>query len=189
MAIAVDFVLFLFLLFLLYLSFASGVLKVLTVLIGMYLGLQIAALSYKIFAELTADKSKVGSGTTSQIIWFFILWVVFSIIFSLVVWSFLGTVRLPKWATNLDQLLGLGLGVLASVFAILVLGFVMKNTITMLWYGSGTPDNWLKAIKDGFEGSILIKIFNSIKVVYLNVLSPWLPSNDLPVFKETLSGV
>lgn len=189
MNIVVDLFIFLFILVLLYMSFSNGFLKVLTVVIGMYLGLQVAALAYKIFADLTTDKTKPGSGTTNQIIWFFALWVVWTIIFSLVAWSFLGTINLPKWARNFDQLLGLSLGVFASVFAMLVIGFVFKNTITMLWYGSGTPDNWLKALKDGFDQSVLMKLFNTLKVVYLNILSPWLPAGDLPVFKENLYGV
>jgi uncharacterized membrane protein required for colicin V production len=189
MNIVVDGILFFFLLFLLYLSFSQGFLKVLTVVIGMYLGMQVAALAYKLFANLTTDQAKPGSATTNQIIWFFILWVVWSIIFSLVAWSFLGTIQLPKWARNFDQLLGLALGVFAAVFAILIISFVFKNTIIMMWYGSGAPDNWLKALKDGFEQSALIKLFNILKVVYLNILSPWLPSGDLPVFKDNLTGI
>ncbi len=185
----IDVVLFLFLLFLLYLSFTSGLLKVATVLIGMYGGLQVAGLFYELFGNLTADKTKPGSTTTNQIIWFFILWVVWSIIFSLVAWYFIGSFNLPKRLRNLDQLLGLGLGVFAAIFAMMIVGFVFKNTITMIWYGSGTPDNWLKAIKDGFDNSVLMGIFNSLKVVFLNVLSPWLPSKNLPVFQNNIQNI
>ncbi len=182
----VDVFLFLILLVLLYMSFSNGVLKVATVIIGMYGGLQVAALFYQIFGDLTANKGDPNSITTNQIIWFFALWVVWSIIFTLVAWSFIGTIRLPKWANNFDQLGGLVLGLFASVFGMLIVGFVFKNTITMIWYGSGRPNNWLGFLKTSFEGSLLMGIFDAIKVLYLNILSPWLPSKDLPVFQKNL---
>lgn len=185
MNIVIDFVLFLFLLFLLYMSFTNGFLKVLTVLIGMYIGLQIAGIFYTVFASLTSDPKAADSALTSQVVWFFVLWVIFSIIFTLVAWSFIGTLDLPRWMKNFDQLLGLGLGVFASVFALVVLGYVFKSTITIMWYGSGRPDNWLAGVKSGFDRSVLISVLNIFKGLFLNVMSPWLP-RDLPVFRDAL---
>ncbi|HEX2911962.1 MAG TPA: CvpA family protein [Chloroflexia bacterium] len=182
----VDIFIFFIFLVLLYFSFSSGVLKVLSVIIGMYGGLQVAALFNDIFAELTSNKGDPSSYTTNRIVWFFALFVVWTIIFTLVAWSFIGHINLPRWAKNFDQVLGLVLGVFAAVFAMLVVGFVFKNTITMIWYGSGRPTNWLLGVKEGFDNSFMMKIFNAIKVLYLNILSPWLPDKDLPVFKENL---
>src|SRR4051812_35944946 len=114
----IDIFIFFALLGLLYLSFTSGILKVLTVLIGMYIGLQLSALTYQLFAGLTASQS-ADSVTTNQIVWFFALWIVWSIIFGYLAWTVIGTFQLPQWANNLDQLGGLALGVFASVFAML----------------------------------------------------------------------
>ncbi len=182
----IDVFLFLFLLFLLYVCFTNGVLKVFTILIGMYGGLQVAALFQDLFANLTARGDDINSVTTNRIVWFFILFLFWSIIFSLVAWSFISTIQLPKWALNADQLLGLALGIFASVFAMMVISFVFKNSLTMVWYGAGKPENWLLALKQGFDKSLLISIFDVLKVVYLNLLSPWLPARDLPVFSSNL---
>ncbi len=184
----VDVILFFMLLVMLYLGFSSGTLKVLTIIIGMYLGLQVAALFYQIFANLTANAGDQASILTNQIIWFFALWVFWTIVFTLVAWSFLGSFDLPKWLRNVDQLGGLVLGVFASVFAMMVFGFVLKNTLTMIWFGAGKPTNWLYGLKTGFDNSLLMSIFNSIKFLFLNVLSPWLPSGNLPVFRNDLGG-
>lgn len=180
----IDIVLFFILLIMLYMSFSQGILKVLTVTVGMYLGLQVAALFYQIFGDITSNKNDLSSIRTNQMVWFFALFVVWSIIFSLVAWSVIGTFNLPNWAKNLDQLGGLGLGIFASIFALFVVGFVFKNTITMMWYGAGTPSNWMFSLKQGFDNSVLMVIFNQLKVVYLNILSPWLPNNDLPMFRS-----
>lgn len=185
MNFVIDFILFAFLLVLLYLSFNNGVLKVATVLVGMYAGLQIAGLFYTTFASLTSDGKDADAAVTSQIVWFFALWAVFSIVFSLIAWSFIGTIELPQWMKNFDQLLGLGLGILASLFALVVLGYVFKNTITIMWYGSGRPDNWMAGVKNGFDKSAVISVLNIFKGLFLNVLSPWLP-RDVPVFRDAL---
>ena len=184
----VDIILLILLLGLLYIGFASGTLKVLAIILGMYGGLQVAALFYTIFGSLTANQSDSASVITNQIIWFFALWIIWSIIFSLVAWSFLGTITLPKWLRNVDQLGGLVLGVFAAVFAMLIFGFVFKNTITMIWYGSGAPNNWLLTVKNAFDNSLLMSIFKSVKVLYVNILSPWLPGNNLPVFRDDPLG-
>ncbi len=182
----VDILIFLGMMVLLYLCFTNGILKVLTVLIGMYAGLQVAAIFYKIFADLTAEKANPNSITTNQIVWFFGLWIAWSIIFTLVAWSFIKHLQLPKWAVSLDQLGGLVLGFFATVFAMMILGYVFKNVTTLLWYGSGRPTNWLLTVKDGFDNSFFMKLFNTFKTLYLNVLSPWLPARDLPVFKDNI---
>lgn len=180
----IDIVLFLILLVLIYMGFSSGVLKVAAVTLGMYGGLQVAALFYEIFARITATPGDANSATTSQVVWFFALWVVWTIIFTLIAWYFLGSIKLPTWTNNIDQLLGLGLGFFAAIFALFVVSFVMKNTFTMIWYGSGRPSNWMLEVKMAFDNSFLMGLFQVLKVVYLNILSPWLPNKNLPVFQN-----
>jgi uncharacterized membrane protein required for colicin V production len=181
----IDGILMLFFLVLLYISFDNGILKVATVLLGMYLGLQIAGLFYEPFAGLTATAGDPESKTTSDIVWFFVLWAIFSIVFALVVWSIIGTFALPKWAGNIDQLGGLILGAFAGILFLTVVVFVMKNTTTMMWYGSGKPQNWLGGIVSGFENSFLVRILNIFRELFLNFLSPWLP-RTLPALRDKI---
>ena len=180
----VDIVLFLMLLVMVYIGFSAGLLKVLTVIIGMYGGFQVAALFYTIFANITATPGDPNSALTSQIVWFFVLWLVWSIIFTLVAWSFIGTITLPKWLSNIELLGGLILGLLAAVFAMSIFGIVMRNVVIMTWYGSGQPaGNWLDTLRLAFKNSFLISLFNSIRYVYLNLMSPWLPANTQSIFE------
>lgn len=168
-----------------FMGFNFGIIKVATVILGMYIGMQIAALFYPIFGGLTANQSSASSIYTNQIVWFFILWVVWSIIFSLVGFSFTNSIVLPKRLGNVDQLGGLALGLFAGIFGLLIVGFVLKNTMVLFWYGSGRPGNWLGSLVTGFDNSIIFGVFRTLKVVYLNILSPWLPANKIPVFFET----
>ncbi|MBN9390566.1 MAG: CvpA family protein [Chloroflexi bacterium] len=182
----VDIFIFLGMMALLYFCFVQGILKVVTVLLGMYAGLQVSAVFYKIFADITANKSDPNSITTNQVVWFFALWIVWSIIFSLVAWSFIRHLDLPKWAVNLDQVGGLVIGLLAVIFFFTIFGYVFKNIATLLWYGSGRPTNWLLTVKEGFDTSFFMKLFATFKALFVEILSPWLPSRDLPVFKDNL---
>lgn len=182
----VDIFLFLGMMALLYICFVNGILKVVTVLLGMYAGLQVGAVFYKIFADITADKGNPNSVVTNQVVWFFALWIVWSIIFTLVAWSFIRHIQLPKWAINLDQIGGLVIGVFTVIFFFTIFGYVFKNIATLLWYGSGKPDNWLFAVKSGFDNSFFMKLFGTFKALFVEILSPWLPSRDLPVFKDNL---
>ncbi|MEI6043380.1 MAG: CvpA family protein [Chloroflexota bacterium] len=181
----IDIILFIFLIIIVYICFSTGLIRVASVMLGMYLGLQVAALFYKIFANITSDGS-AASTMTNQVIWFGILWLVWSIILSLVVISFTKEYSLPKtkkWG-NIDQVGGLVLGIFAGVFGILVVSYVVRNTVTMAWAAAQYPHNYMEGIVYGFDGSLLMSIFRTLKVVFLNVLSPWLPSNEIPVFTD-----
>lgn len=182
----IDVLLLLGMMSLLYVCFAKGILKVITVLIGMYAGLQVAAVFYKLFADLTADKTNPNSIVTNQVVWFFGLFIAWSIIFALVAWSFIRHFDLPKWAVSLDQVGGIVIGLLAVIFAFTIFGYVFKNIATLLWYGAGRPSNWLFTVVQAFDNSLLMKLFSAFKVLYLNILSPWLPAKDLPIFSDTL---
>ena len=182
----IDIFIFVGMMALLYLCFVQGILKVVTVLLGMYAGLQVAAIFYKIFADITADKGNANSITTNQVVWFFGLWIAWSIVFSLVAWSFIRHFDLPKWAVNLDQIGGLVIGLLAVIFFFTIFGYVFKNIATLLWYGSGRPSNWLLTVKEAWDNSFFMKLFATFKALYVEILSPWLPAKDLPVFKDNL---
>lgn len=178
----VDILLLFVLVGIIFLCFTKGLIKVASVMLGMYLGLQVAALFYKLFGGLTAEAGNESSIRTNQVIWFGILWVVWSIIFSLVVLSFTKSYRMPEKWGNIDQLGGLALGLFAGIFGVLVMSYVIRNTIALAWVAAGKPNNYLYGIKSGFDGSLLMGVFQSLKFVFLNVLSPWLPGNELPVF-------
>jgi uncharacterized membrane protein required for colicin V production len=92
----IDIVLFLFLIAIVYMCFTTGLIRVASVMLGMYLGMQVAALFYTTFAGLTADNSNAASIETNQIIWFGALWVVWSIIFCLMIINFTKEYSLPK---------------------------------------------------------------------------------------------
>lgn len=181
-----DIILLLALIGIIFACFSAGLIRVTSILLGMYLGLQVAALFYKIFAGLTAEAGNKASEQTNQVIWFGILWVVWSIIFSLIVISFTKEYQLPKtkrWG-NIDQVGGLVVGIFAGIFGVLIISYVVRNTVTLAWFAAGRPNNYLYAILSGFQGSLLMGVFKAMKVVFLNFLSPWLPSGEIPVFSE-----
>jgi uncharacterized membrane protein required for colicin V production len=167
-----------------FMGFNLGLVKIGSGIIGMYGGIQVAALFYEIFANLTATPGSQSSIDTNQILWFFGLWVAWSIIFTLVAWSFTQSIVIPVRLGNLNQLVGLALGMFAGIFGLFVVAFVLRNTFTVIWLSSGRPDNWMHGIVTGFDKSVVFGILKALKVVYLNILSPWLPVAKIPVFRD-----
>ncbi len=167
-----------------FMGFNMGLVKVGTGIIAMWGGIQIAAIFYEIFANLTATPGSQTSLDTNQIVWFFALWVVWSIILTIVVWSFTRSIEIPVRLGNLNQLGGLALGMFAGIFGLFVVAFVFRNTAGLLWLSSGRPDNWLQALVQGFDKSIIFGVLKALKLVYFNILSPWLPVAKIPVFRD-----
>ncbi len=178
-----DIILFLILVGIVYTSFSLGLIRVASILIGMYVGVQVAASLYRLFAYSTADTANAASVQTNEVVWFGLLWVVWSIIASLIIISFSKHYSLPKKWGNLDQIGGLALGVMAGVFGVLILSFVIRNTLNLVWSAAGRPDNYLFSVVSAFQGSLLMGIFKSLKVIFINVLSPWIPGS-IPVFSD-----
>lgn len=114
MGLIIDFILLLVILIIAFMGFNMGLVKVGAGIVGMYLGIQIATFFYVVFADLTATAGNATSRATNQIVWFFTLWVVWSIVFTLILWSFTKTIYIPKRLANLDQLGGLALGMFAE---------------------------------------------------------------------------
>ncbi|MEI7556067.1 CvpA family protein [Candidatus Chlorohelix sp.] len=184
MGLVIDFILLLVILLIAFMGFNMGLVKIGTGIFGMYLGIQIATYFYSVFAGLTATASNPTSVATNQIVWFFTLWIVWSIIFTLILWSFTKTIYIPKRLASLDQLGGLTLGMFAGIFGLFVIAFVVRNMVMIVWLSTGQPNNYSNSILEGFNNSIIFGILRSLRYVYLNILSPWLPVSQIPVFKD-----
>jgi Colicin V production protein len=161
--------------------FVLGTMKVLTMILGMYFGLQVAALTYGIFASLTADKTSA-SLFAHQNVWFGVLWLLWAVLFGLILWQFIKSVELPKGLANLDQIGGLILGAFAALFVVMVVGLVFKQVFAIVVAGSQGRNEFFNLMSEQFNNSIVIQVVNTLKVVFFNILSPWLPVNQLPLF-------
>jgi hypothetical protein len=105
----------------------------------------------------------------------------------LIVISFTKEYALPKtkkWG-NIDQVGGLILGIFAGIFGILIVAYVVRNTVILAWIAAQRPHNYLESIKMAFDSSLLMGVFKTLKFIFLNVLSPWLPSG-IPVFTDKI---
>lgn len=179
----IDILLLFILLGIVYVGFNIGLIKMASILLGMYIGLQVAAFLYIPFGNLT------GGTVSSEDVWFGVLWAAWSAIATLIILSFTRHIALPESLANIEQVLGMAFGLLVGVFGLLVLGFVFQNTITLGLATSGCGSGTLKFFAGQFNGSLLMHIFSSVKVVLLNYMSPWLPSNNLPVFQDNSAYV
>jgi hypothetical protein len=163
--------------------FVLGTMKVLTMILGMYFGLQVSALTYGLFASLTADP-KPDSIFTHQTMWFGVLWLLWAILFSLILWQFVRSIQLPKGLANLDQIGGLILGTFAAIFVVMIVGLVFKQIFAIVAATSQGRNEFFNLMRDQFNNSIIIQVVGILRVVYFNILSPWLPVNQLPLFSS-----
>jgi len=179
----VDIILFIILIVIIFLCFSAGLIRVASIMLGMYLGLQVAGLFYSLFATITADRNSPASVQTNEVIWFGVLWVVWTIILSLVVVSFTKEYSMPERLGNVDQIGGLLLGIFVGIFGAMIIAFVIRNTSALGWISAGRPNNYLFTIYSGFRDSLLMGVFKTLKTIFVTTLSPWLPKN-IPVFGD-----
>ncbi len=185
----VDLLLLFLFLMVIFIGFSVGLIRMLCVVIGMYVGVNIAALTYVAFAGLTAEKGDAVSQKTAEIVWFGVVWVVSSIIFTLVAFSFLRYIVLPGWLRSIEQLTGLVAGMFVGIFGLLVVGYVFQNSLALALASSHCDGGLTRFFAVGFRDSLLMHVFNAVKVVLLDTLSPWLPTNKIPVFADNSSTV
>lgn len=185
----VDLLLLFLFLMVIFIGFSVGLIRMVCVVIGMYVGVNIAALTYVAFAGLTAEKGNPVSQATAEVVWFGVVWVVSSIIFTLVAFSFLRYIVLPGWLRNIEQLTGLVAGMFVGIFGLLVIGYVFQNSLALALASSQCSGGPTRFFASGFQNSLLMHVFNGVKVVLLDTLSPWLPTNRMPVFADYSSTV
>ena len=185
----IDFLLLFIWLGIIFLGFSVGIIKMGCALIGMYIGVNIAALVYQPFASLTVKPG--ADPSVGYVVWFGVAWIVSSIVFTLIALSFLGPLELPRWMKGFEQLAGLASGLVVGIFGLLVFGFVIQNTLALALASSQCQGGFVKFFAQNFTDSLLMHIFGAVKDVLINALSPFLKngSSAIPVFQDNSAQV
>jgi hypothetical protein len=179
-----DIFLLIILFVMIFVCFTLGTMKVLTILLGMYGGLQVAAFTYSFFANLTANPKNGDSVDAHQTVWFGVLWLLWAVLLGLILWQFVKSIVLPKAIANLDQIGGLFLGIFVAIFVVMIVGLVFKQVFFIVALSSGGGGSgFFNLVSDQFQNSIVMRVVDIVRVVYFNILSPWLPVNQLPLFR------
>jgi uncharacterized membrane protein required for colicin V production len=167
-------------------GFFGGVTRVTSAIIALYFGAVFAAAFYDPLADFGREHLTTMTVQTGQLVFFLILFFVFSALMTAVVSRWLGDVSLPRRFQVFDNIGGAALGVIVSGLAMTMAAMLLAITLqalnqTLVFSGR---DAMLSSARDQIDGSTLVPIFLRMAPFFARLISPWFPGG-LP---EILSG-
>ena len=168
-------------------GFFNGITRVTSAILSLYFGAIFAAAFYRPLTTV-ARKHLVTMGLqTGQLVFFLLLFFVFSAIFTIIVSRWLGEVRLPRRVQIFDNIGGAALGIIVSGLAMTLAAMLLAITLqalnqTLVFSGR---DAVLNTVRNQIDGSTLVPFFLRMAPFFVRLLAPWFPGGLPPI----LSGV
>ena len=169
------------------LGFFNGITRVTSAIIAFYFGAVFAAAFYRTVAEFARQYVVTMGLQTGYLVFFLLLFFLFSIAFTIIISRWLGEVRLPRRLEILDNIGGAALGVIVSGLAMTLAAMLLAITLqalnqTLAFAGS---DALLGFFRNQIDRSTLVPIFLRMAPFFARLLSFWFPGGLPPI----LSGV
>jgi len=170
-------------------GFFGGVTRITAAVFAIYFGAIAAATFYRPVAEFARDQVPMGV-RTSWLIFFTLLFVAFSVIFTVVFARWLGDLQLPRRIAILDNIAGAALGLVVSGLALTVAAMVLWVMLqAMNQVALGTSDGpALGMVRGAIEGSKLVPIFLRMAPFFTRVMAPWFPGGLPPILSSVPEG-
>ena len=169
------------------LGFFNGITKVTAAMVAIYFGTISAATFYRPTTDMVREVMPTMSRVTGELAAFFVLFVGFSAVFTVMLSRWMGDVRFPRRIAVLDNIGGAALGVVASGLAITLGAIalaVMLQALNSTVVISG-QDPALSLLRRQIQDSSLVPHFLRMAPFFLDVISPWFPGGLPPI----LNGV
>jgi len=179
---ALDFAILGFFMGIIGLGFFNGISRVTASIIAIYFGAIVSAAFYRGITDFVRTELISVGTRTGQLTIFGLVFLVFSILLTVVLSRWLGDVKLPRRITILDNIGGAALGIvvsgLAMTLAALVLTIMLQAINHVATGGSGPL---LETLQDQVRSSSLVPMFLRMAPFFMRSLSPWFPGGLPPI--------
>jgi uncharacterized membrane protein required for colicin V production len=164
-------------------GFFSGVTKVTSAILALYFGAVFAAAFYRPLSSVARDQLTTMDEQTSHLVFFLLLFLAFSVIFTVIISRWMGEIRLPRRIQVFDNIGGAALGVIVSGLALTLAAMLLAITLQALNQTIGVTDG--NSISTSFRSQIhdstLVPIFLRMAPFFGNMISPWFPGGLPPI--------
>ena len=165
-------------------GFFNGVARVTSAIVAIYFGAVFAAASYRALAA--AVRAYVGSMSraTGDLVFFLVLFFVFSAVFTVILARWMGDLKLPRRVSILDNIGGAAPGVvvfgLTLALAAMMLSIMLQALNQVAFAGQGPL---VRATRDTTRHSTLVPIFLNMAPFLTRMLAPRFPGGLPPILR------
>jgi uncharacterized membrane protein required for colicin V production len=163
-------------------GFFNGVTKVTSAIIAIYFASLFSAAFYRPLTEAVTDVLAMNR-RTGELVFFFLLFVVFGVAFTMIISRWIGDLRLPRRITILDNLGGAALGIVVSGLAVTLAALVMAIMLQALnqTVDVSAQENTLGFLRSQIRHSALVPFFLRMAPFFVRILAPWFPGGLPPI--------
>jgi uncharacterized membrane protein required for colicin V production len=184
---AMDFLIIVTFLAIIGAGFFSGITRVTSAILALYFGSIFAAAFYRPASDGARRSLTTMGEQTGHLVFFLLLFFIFSIVFTLIFSHWLGEVRLPRRIQVFDNIGGAALGVIVSGLAMTLAAMLLAITLqalnqTLVFTGRDTV---LTTMQGQIHSSTLVPIFLRMAPFFSHLIAPWFPGGLPPI----LTGV
>lgn len=160
-------------------GFIGGLVRLTAMAIAVYLGAVAAARWYVDLTDLAHRQINGFDVRSGQFFVFGAVMIVTSILMTwLLAYSF-GKIRFPRRIEIADNVLGAGVGIVATALALVPMSLVLQALNASVLNSSG--GSILGVAQDQIDQSRLLPVFLRLAPVFVQMISPWLPSGIPPI--------
>ena len=164
-------------------GFFNGVSRVAAAILAIYFGSVFAAAFYRPLTSLALDVFSTMNRRTGELVFFMLLFLLFSTAFTIIFSRWIGDLRLPRRITIVDNIGGAALGVVVSGLAVTLAAMLLAIMLQALNHTLviGGQDPLLGFIRQEIRGSALVPRFLDMAPFFVRLLAPWFPGGLPPI--------
>ncbi len=187
---AMDFLIILMFLAIIGVGFLNGVSRVSSAIVAIYFAAVFAAAVYRPMTEFAQRYLTTMGAVTGQLVFFLLLFFLFSVGFTMILSSWLGGIRLPRRIEIADNVGGAALGVIVSGLAMTLAAMLLTIMVqvlnqTLVFSGRVAV---LGFIRGEIDHSTLVPIFLDMAPFFTRLLAPWFPGGLPPILAGVPQG-
>ncbi|MBA2755780.1 MAG: CvpA family protein [Chloroflexota bacterium] len=166
-------------------GFFNGVTRLSAAIVAVYFGAILAAVFYRPLTTAAIDVMPSIGRVTGELVVFFMLFLGFSVAFTVAMARWLGGMRLPRRLRILDNIGGALLGIVVAGLALTVTSMLLAITLQVMNQvvssGSSPAANLLDG---GIRGSALVPVFLRLAPFFVQAIAPWFPGGVPPILER-----
>lgn len=166
-------------------GFFNGVTRLSAAIIAVYFGAILAAVFYR---ALTGAMMEIIPGmgrVTGELAIFFLLFLGFSVAFTITMARWLSGMKIPRRLRILDNIGGALLGIVVAGLALTVSSMMLAISLQVMnrVVSSGTS-NVADLLDGGIQGSALVPVFLRLAPFFVQAIAPWFPGGVPPILER-----
>ena len=155
-------------------AFFSGISRTFSSILAVYVAAIAAGTFYDDLTDAAQHYVNMGQ-TTGELMFFVVIFLCFSLVFTWVISRWLEGIRLPRWFSVLDSIGGAVIGLLVAGAAVTVAAMLLSILVQVLQQASYGTGPLVDMVGGQIEESALVPFFLRLSPHFIRLIEPWFP--------------